>query len=277
MGALPMWDPHVKAFLLLQAHFSRGELPVSDYVGDQISVLDQSIRVMQAAIDVLAELGFSSSCMAMVSLLQCVKSARWPTDYAASILPGVSPRDSAAETAPRDLVSLISQVNLNHGLEAVTKALHVPDTSRSDFASAAAQLPRLDVAVASATAVEIGINLTRTSARTGPGLGGRELRVYAPHFPKTQTEGYFILAANRASDGVVALKRAGWSAAGSRSTATASRSNIRVTSTLKVPGQQKVDIHVMSDSYPGMQWLLPDVEIPEAPRVIEMDARKEKD
>ncbi|KAK3079350.1 hypothetical protein LTS18_005084, partial [Coniosporium uncinatum] len=40
---LPMWDPHVKAFLLLQAYFSRIDLPISDYVGDQNSVLDQSI------------------------------------------------------------------------------------------------------------------------------------------------------------------------------------------------------------------------------------------
>ena len=31
---LPMWDPHVKAFLLLQAHFSRIDLPITDYIGD---------------------------------------------------------------------------------------------------------------------------------------------------------------------------------------------------------------------------------------------------
>ncbi|PHH64830.1 hypothetical protein CDD81_3896 [Ophiocordyceps australis] len=50
---LPLWDAHVKAFLLLQAHFSRVELPISDYVGDQTSVLDQAVRIVQAAIDVV--------------------------------------------------------------------------------------------------------------------------------------------------------------------------------------------------------------------------------
>lgn len=35
---LPMWDPHVKAFLLIQAFMSRIELPISDYVTDQNSV-----------------------------------------------------------------------------------------------------------------------------------------------------------------------------------------------------------------------------------------------
>lgn len=40
---LPAWDPHFKAFLLLQTHFSRVDLPITDYVGDQNSVLDQAI------------------------------------------------------------------------------------------------------------------------------------------------------------------------------------------------------------------------------------------
>jgi antiviral helicase SLH1 len=35
---LPMWDPHVKAFLLIQAFISRIDLPISDYVTDQNSV-----------------------------------------------------------------------------------------------------------------------------------------------------------------------------------------------------------------------------------------------
>ena len=77
---LPMWDPHVKAFLLLQAYMSRIDLPISDYVGDQNSVLDQSIRIIQASIDILTELGYLSSCLMMISLLQCIKSARWPAD-----------------------------------------------------------------------------------------------------------------------------------------------------------------------------------------------------
>ena len=40
-------DPHSKANLLLQAHFSRLPLPISDYVTDQKSVLDQAIRILQ--------------------------------------------------------------------------------------------------------------------------------------------------------------------------------------------------------------------------------------
>ena len=86
---LPMWDPHVKAFLLLEAYMSRVDLPISDYVGDLNSVLDQSIRIIQASIDILSELGLFSSCTMMVSLLQSLKSACWPDDEPMCIFPGV--------------------------------------------------------------------------------------------------------------------------------------------------------------------------------------------
>lgn len=40
-------SPHTKAHLLLQCHFSRQQLPSSDYYTDLKSVLDQSIRILQ--------------------------------------------------------------------------------------------------------------------------------------------------------------------------------------------------------------------------------------
>ena len=42
-------DPHTKANLLFQAHFLRMQLPMSDYVTDTKSVLDQALRVLQAS------------------------------------------------------------------------------------------------------------------------------------------------------------------------------------------------------------------------------------
>jgi len=40
-------SPHTKAHLLLQCHFSRLQLPSSDYYTDLKSVLDQAIRILQ--------------------------------------------------------------------------------------------------------------------------------------------------------------------------------------------------------------------------------------
>lgn len=41
-------DPHAKASLLLQAHLSHLPLPISDYITDTKTVLDNSLRILQA-------------------------------------------------------------------------------------------------------------------------------------------------------------------------------------------------------------------------------------
>lgn len=56
----------------IQAHFSRVELPVTDYVTDLKSVLDQSIRIIQAMIDLCANSGWLSSTITCMHLLQMV-------------------------------------------------------------------------------------------------------------------------------------------------------------------------------------------------------------
>lgn len=56
----------------MQAHFSQLELPISDYVTDLKSVLDQSIRIIQAMIDICANSGWLASSMTCMHLLQMV-------------------------------------------------------------------------------------------------------------------------------------------------------------------------------------------------------------
>ena len=41
-------DPHAKTNLLIQAHLSGLQLPISDYVTDTKTVLDNSLRILQA-------------------------------------------------------------------------------------------------------------------------------------------------------------------------------------------------------------------------------------
>ena len=53
----------------LQAHFSRLELPISDYVTELKSVLDQSIRIIQAMIDVSANSGWLKSALKTLCIL----------------------------------------------------------------------------------------------------------------------------------------------------------------------------------------------------------------
>ena len=260
---LPMWDPHVKAFLLLQAHFSRVDLPISDYVGDQISVLDQSIRIIQASIDVLTELGYLESVEQMVTLLQCVKSARWPSDPPASVFLGVEA--STTNIHKHSLKSLASQLpNVSHG---TMSTLGVPTAQQNAFKRAVTSLPNLSVSVpeASITPQKVTLDVRRLNAS----VNGDD-RMYAPRYPKPQSEGFFVLALNRVTKELVALKRVSWSSATAKTTRDGGRSGAkdkRTRATIRLPwhdGPMVLDVRVVSDGYIHLEWVIKGVEVPKS-------------
>lgn len=80
---------HTKTLILLQAHFSRLKMPCSDYITDLKSVLDQSIRILQAMIDISADSGYLVMCLQLVQLMQMIIQARWITDPPIITLPDV--------------------------------------------------------------------------------------------------------------------------------------------------------------------------------------------
>ena len=269
---LPMWDPHVKAFLLLQAYFSRIDLPISDYVGDQNSVLDQSIRIIQASIDVLTELSFLSSCIMMTTLLQCIKSARWPHDGPLSILPGADQdqeqqRAAKGNSQPHSLAQIhdIPKAALSQAL----KSIGIPSPTPPQVDKVFKWLPHLQINILDTTA----LNLTVSIARLNPAIQP-DYRIYAPKYPKPQSEGFFLVVADKAKDEVLALKRVNWPPTmekGGVGKPTA-RSMIKL-SPERV--ERKVDVFVISDAYVGMEWRIEGVEVPSVPVVEEGVGKKE--
>ncbi|KAL9604397.1 MAG: hypothetical protein Q9219_000585 [cf. Caloplaca sp. 3 TL-2023] len=280
---LPMWDPHVKAFLLLQAHFSRIDLPISDYVGDQNSVLDQSIRIIQAAIDVFTELGYFSSCAMMMTLLQCVKSACWPDDGPLCIFPGVDPEkerqrhhEAGGETT-RPLFSLtdIHDALPTPALHTTLKGVGVPPSKLPQIDQVIKTLPNLKLHISDLSALGLTISIARQNPATQP-----DYRIYAPRFPKAQTEGFFVLVVDPARDEVLALKRSNWPVVGehrrSRPTPPApavAKAGLKVKPEAR---ERRVEVLVVSDAYVGMSWKVTDVEVPGVPLVDGDEKKKVK-
>lgn len=270
LDGMPLWDPHVKAFLLIQAFMSRIDLPISDYVGDQTSVLDQGIRIIQAGIDVMTELNKYDAVVQMIRLLQCIKSARWPEDYPLSILPGVNEiLDSALkDKVPQDLVTTAVRAHRQgpKTMDGLMNAFGIKSTNtRSQFLKAVNSLPDLTLTAAGDTD-----NLQLTIKR-GNRLNNAEARIFAPKFPKPQTEGYFVLALpagatpEARNQDILALKRANWS---TTKTSGVNRvtgvSNVKLklpVSDVEERAEVKVDILVFSDAYPGMEWRLENVAV----------------
>lgn len=279
MPGLPMWDPHVKAFLLLQAHFSRIDLPITDYVGDQTSVLDQAIRILQASIDVLTELGFHSSCSMMMTLLQCVKSARWPEDGPLALLPGVDVslerrRIENANAKPRTLVE--ATTTPRQTMEATLKSLDLPSPSHPRVFKALSALPQLRVNVDNVNALGLTVNISRLNPAQD-----NDYRMYAPRFPKPQTEGFFLVVSDPSKDEVIALKRVSWQTRNDhnkgRAAAAAHRAKPTSRSVIKLPPadqERTLEVRVVSDGYIGMEWKVTGVEVPLPPRVVDDGLKK---
>ncbi|KAI9786247.1 MAG: hypothetical protein M1839_007658 [Geoglossum umbratile] len=262
----PMWDPHVKAFLLLQAYMSRIDLPISDYITDQNSVLDQSIRILQASIDALTELGYLSSCVMMVTLLECIKSARWPHDGPLSTLPGVTAENErhrieelkSAPTTTAEIGKLSSTE-----LALAMKQVQVPQAMKQQFTRAASIMPYLTLSVPSTTALSLSLTLTRQN----PPVSNPDFRIWAPRFPKPQTEGWFVIVGDEGRDEVLALKRVGWDGNNNSNATTGRRPTANCT--LKLPesaGERVVSVLVVSDAYIGMVFRVNGVQVPAPPK-----------
>ena len=271
---LPMWDPHVKAFLLLQAYFSRIDLPISDYVGDQNSVLDQSIRIVQASIDVLTELSYLSSCVMMTTLLQCIKSARWPHDGPLSILPGVEvekeqQRITRGDSQPRSLAQIhdIPKPALSQAL----KTIGIPPSTHPQVEKVIKTLPHLQINILNTSALSLTVSIARLNPALQP-----DYRIYAPKYPKPQSEGFFLIVADAAKDEVLALKRVNWPSMGEKGSGggikPATRSIIKLSPETV---ERKVNVLVVSDAYVGMEWRIEGVEVPGVPVVEEAGGKKE--
>ena len=54
----------------------RTPLPMSDYVTDTKSVLDNSLRVLQAMVDVSADAGWLGTTLGVINLIQCIMQVR---------------------------------------------------------------------------------------------------------------------------------------------------------------------------------------------------------
>ncbi|XP_043498023.1 activating signal cointegrator 1 complex subunit 3 [Polistes fuscatus] len=120
-------SPNTKAYLLLQAHFSRLPLPCTDYNTDLKSVLDQAIRIIQAMIDIVAEKGWLASTLRIMQLLQMVIQARWIDEPAVITLPHINKEHLplfSSLPAPLPVLCATTINNYNRLAKALNKEFH---------------------------------------------------------------------------------------------------------------------------------------------------------
>eukprot|EP00906_Rhabdomonas_costata_P036183 RCo050792 len=215
-------DPHVKANLLFQAHFSRCRLPISDYLTDTKSVLDNAIRILQAMVDISANNGLLEVSLKAMNLLQMVLQGRWHFDNSLLQLPHLEKRHLPALAArgitclpeflwtpPAQQYAAIAELFRGSEDEHLFTVTH-------EVVDAARRFPRVDVKLGVTVnypelseeemqeggvcpQVELSIELTRRS-RYYP-------RIFAPRFSKPKDEGWWVVIGDPRRAELVAVKR----------------------------------------------------------------------
>lgn len=205
-------DPHVKANILFQCHFARLRLPMSDFVTDTRSLLDQAIRILQAMVDVAAENGWLQTTLNVMYLTQLVVQGRWDSDDPLRALPGM--RDPVVQACrragiqnimdlaaadPRTLARVFERAKTRPGdakrLAGVIKRLPVmevkyklPGPGGSPEARATPD-----------THLPIMVRLNRSRPRRG--------NVVKDNIGKPKEEGWWLVVGREDDDELVALKR----------------------------------------------------------------------
>lgn len=82
-------SPHFKTFLLLQAHFSRLQLP-HNRASDQVLVLEKVLNLLSACVDVMSSNAWLNALWAM-DLSQRRVQAMWETDSPLKQIPHFEP------------------------------------------------------------------------------------------------------------------------------------------------------------------------------------------
>ncbi|XP_073996642.1 activating signal cointegrator 1 complex subunit obelus isoform X2 [Rhodnius prolixus] len=278
---LQLDSPHIKAYLLLQAHFSRVDLPCSDYYTDLKSILDQAIRILQGMLDVSGECGWLALSLRIQHLMQMIMQGRWLTDSPFTTLPHVEPYMALA---------------LHNKMYTLPKTMHAARKGYSAIANLF--LPELDEGqieqiyqvLKSLPILKVGVgningknyddfsNKTNNLAKSYNLHIGEEYslsillerlnkpvekRAYAPKFHKPKTEGWILTLGDIESNELLALRRVTFT----------HRTTVQL---MFYPPERKgpcfMTLYVMSDTYLGLDQQY-DIEI----NVLERRASTKED
>ncbi|KAJ3109837.1 activating signal cointegrator 1 complex subunit [Phlyctochytrium planicorne] len=258
-------SPHVKAFLLMQGHFSRVKsLPCADYMTDTTSVLDQSIRIMQAMIDVAASRGYLKTSKGVMNLMQCIKQARWPYDSSLKVLPHFT--DDVLElwkaNGHPENISDVVKLTQDECKKLFSKIALLRESQINESLDIVGRLPKvaLKLDLSNSTPVgqgmlevfcgqkyELKVNVQRQTSKPSDGS-----RCYCPKFPKPQQESWFAVLGDENADELVAIKRIALQDGKKGRSLDRTLSTTLQFSAPSTPGDYVYTLDLISDAYFGL-------------------------
>ncbi|KAH8602881.1 Sec63 Brl domain-containing protein [Bisporella sp. PMI_857] len=250
--AEPSYDsPHFKAFVLLQAHFSRMQLPV-DLAKDQELILAKVLSLLSATVDILSSDGHLNAVNAM-EMSQMVVQGMWDRDSPLKQIPHFSPSviEAAKGASITDVFEFMEAMDPseNPNIEATIARLGL---SQSQLAQAAnftnSKYPNisLDYEVEKPDEITAGepshIKVKIIRDEDDEETIDVDTTVHAPFYPVKKMENWWLVVGEESSKTLLAIKRV---TIGKSLTA-------RLEYTIPTAGEHELKLILMSDSYVGV-------------------------
>jgi len=251
--AQPSYDsPHFKAFVLLQAHFSRMQLPI-DLAKDQEIILTKVLGLLSATVDVLSSDGHINAMNAM-EMSQMVVQAMWDRDSPLKQIPHFTPEviKAANESGVKDIFEFMDAMDPseNPNYETLIQRLGL---SQNQLAQAAnftnSKYPNIELEyevenpddITAGSPAYLKVKIVR-DVDEDDDSADVDTTVHAPFYPVKKMENWWLVVGDESSKTLLAIKRI-----------TIGRAlNLRLEYTVPTPGEHELKLFLMSDSYVGV-------------------------
>uniref|UniRef100_H2Z645 Activating signal cointegrator 1 complex subunit 3 n=1 Tax=Ciona savignyi TaxID=51511 RepID=H2Z645_CIOSA len=240
-------SPHTKTLLLLVSHFQRFTLPSTDYVTDLKSVLDQAIRVLQAYVDYSADLGWLSTSLRCMHIIQMVSQASWFHDNTLTTLPHVEKNKLDTTGCLKYYVFLFYMLFFKLMDQTSNTNVQTIFQFCIQICSHLSVLPQIDINIAVRGWWADHPEAEDQRAVSNAHSKNNHEKAATPRFPKPKLEGWFLVLGDRERRELVALKRLN-----------TLRRNTSETLSFFTPqrvGRMSLTLWLVSDSYLGLDQL----------------------
>jgi pre-mRNA-splicing helicase BRR2 len=263
----PAFDsPHFKAFVLLQAHFSRMQLPI-DLAKDQEDIVRKVLNLLSACVDVLSSEGHINAMNAM-ELSQMVVQAMWDRDSPLKQIPHFSPEVIKVANEYKYVVTKCEKRTKTNDIRRINDIFEFMDamdpTENKDYANLVKRLNLNNKQLAQAAAftnekypnlemdfeVEDPENVTSGEPAYLKIKIERELEedeepdtvVHAPFYPNQKMENWWLVVGEEQTKSLLAIKRV----------TIGRKLELRLEYVVPSPGEHELTLYLMSDSYVGV-------------------------
>ncbi|GAB7354044.1 hypothetical protein MBLNU459_g4625t1 [Dothideomycetes sp. NU459] len=242
-------SPHFKAFILLQAHFSRMQLPL-DLAKDQEVVLKKVLTLLSACVDVLSSEAHLNAMSAM-EMSQMVVQAMWDRDSPLKQIPHFEDQvvEAVKAVGINDVFEFTESMDPdeNANYSTLVKSMGLSNQQLADAARFTNErYPNIEMEfeledadnVVSGEASFINVTIDRDIDEDEE----PNTTVHAPFYPGEKTENWWLVVGDENTKSLLGIKRI-----------TIGRQlKMRMDFTVPTPGKHKLTLFLMSDSYVGV-------------------------